>query len=133
MEAAMTGIRFFNIHRPWEDWVGVFVGVLIGLSPWLTAQQHNQSVIWNAVLVGALALGLALAQLANVSRQRWEEIGEIACGLWLIASPFIFDYAKSGTLRSWHFFLGAILVLIATLELWQDWTQSDQELARHRH
>ena len=125
----MSGIRFFNIHRSWEDWVGMLIGVLIGFSPWLADQQHDQSVMWNAVLVGALVL--VLAQLEYVSLQRWEEIGEIALGLWLMASPFIFGYAESGALHHWHFVLGGIVVLLAALELWQDWTLSDKELAKH--
>ena len=125
----MSGIRLFNVHRSWEDCVSMLLGVLIGFSPWLAGQQHDQSVMWNAVLVGALVLGLA--QLEYVSLQRWEEIGEIACGLWLITSPFTFGYAEGGALRFWHFSLGTIVVLIAALELWQDWTLSDEELAQH--
>ena len=107
----------------------MLIGVLIGFSPWLAEQQNDQTVMWNAVLVGALVLGLA--QLEYVSLQRWEEIGEIVCGLWLIASPFTFGYAESGALRYWHFVLGAIVALLAALELWQDWTLSDKELAQH--
>jgi hypothetical protein len=125
----MSGIRFLNIHRPWEDWVSMLIGVLVGISPWLADQRHDQTVMWNAVLVGALVLGLA--QLEYVSLRRWEEIGELACGLWLIASPFTFGYAESGALRYWHFILGTIVVLIAAVELWQDWTLSDKELAQH--
>ena len=131
----MSGIRFFNIHRPWEDWVSMLIGVLIGFSPWLAEQQHDQAVMWNAVLVGALVFGLA--QLEYVSLHRWQaigeagEIGEIACGLWLMASPFTFGYAEAGALRYWHFALGAIVALLAALELWQDWSLSDEELAQH--
>jgi hypothetical protein len=125
----MSGIQLFNVHRSWEDWVSMLIGVLIVISPWLAEQQHDQAVNWNAALVGALVLGLA--QLEYVSLQLWEEIGEIACGLWLIASPFTFGYAEVGALRYWHFILGAIVVLIAALELWQDWTLSDKERAQH--
>ena len=124
----MSGILFFNVHRSWEDWVTMLMGVVIAISPWLAVQQHGQTVIWNAVLVGALVLGIA--QLEYVRRQRWGEIGEIACGIWLMASPFAFGYAGSGVLRYWHFMLGAIVALLAALELWQDWTLSDEELAR---
>lgn len=125
----MLGIRFFNIHRPWEDWVSMLIGVMIGISPWLAEQQHDQTGMWNAILIGALVLGLA--QLQYVSLQRWEAIGEIACGLWLIASPFTFGYAEAGALRYWHFALGAIVALLAALELWQDWSLSDKELTQH--
>ena len=125
----MSGIRFLKIHRSWEDWLGMLIGVLIGISPWLAEQQVDQAVMWNAVLVGALVLGLA--QLEYVSLQRWEETGEIVLGLWLIASPFTFGYAETGALRYWHFILGAIVALLAALELWQDWRLSDKELAKH--
>ena len=125
----MSGTRFLTIHRSWEDWVGMLIGVLIVISPWLAEQRGDQAVIWNAVLVGALVLGLA--QLEYVSLQRWAETGEIVLGLWLIASPFTFGYAEAGALRYWHFILGAIVVLLAALKLWQDWRLSDKEFAQH--
>ena len=125
----MSSIGFFNVHRSWEDWISMLVGVLIGLSPWLTGQQDNPAILGNALLVGLLVFGFA--QLTYVSQLRWEEIGEIACGLWLIASPFTFGYAESGALRYWHFLLGAAVVLLAALELWQDWKLSEKELAQH--
>jgi SPW repeat len=126
-EVVMTGIRFLSIHRNWEDWLAMLIGVLIGLSPWLAGQQDNQAVMWNAVIVGALVIALAALELSSL--QRWEEIGEIACGLWLVVSPFIFGYA--GALMYWHLILGAAVVLLASLELWQDWKLSEQELAQH--
>jgi SPW repeat len=125
----MAVIRLFNIHRTWEDWLGMLLGVLIGLSPWLAGQQDNQLVMWNAVIVGALVIGLAALELASL--QRWEEAGAIACGLWLIASPFVFGYAEAGALRYWHFGLGTAVALLAVLELWQDWRLSEKELAHH--
>ncbi len=125
----MSGIRFFKIHGSWEDWVSMLLGVVIGLSPWLADQQDHQAVMWNAILVGACVL--VLAQLEYVSLQRWEEGCEIVLGLWLVASPFTFGYANAGTLRYWHFVLGAAVVVLAVLELWQDWKLSDKELAEH--
>ena len=125
----MAGMRIFDVHRTWEDWIGILFGVLIGLAPWLAGQQSDQSVMWNGILVGSLVLALAAVELVDL--HRWEESGEIACGLWLIASPYIFGYAGTGTLQYWHFGLGAAVVLLAAVELWQDWTLSDKELARH--
>jgi SPW repeat-containing protein len=123
----MAGI--FKVHRTWEDWVGIALGVLIGFSPWLTGQQNDAVVSWNAVIVGALVLALAALELAGL--QRWEEVCEVVCGLWLIASPFVFGYIGTGTLGYWHFVLGVLVVLLAAWELWQDWKLSDKELARH--
>jgi hypothetical protein len=110
MEETMAGIRFFNVHRTWEDWFGMALGLLI------------------AIAVGAVVLLLAESELVNL--QRWEESLELLCGVWLIASPFMFDYAGS-VLATWHFALGGIVAVLAVFELWQDWTLSDQDLVQH--
>lgn len=123
----MAGI--FKIHRTWEDWASIVLGVLIGLSPWLAGQQDDAAVNWNAVILGAVVIALAALELAGL--QRWEEVGEIACGLWLVVSPFMFGYADAGVLRYWHFALGALVALLAVVELWQDWKLSEKELAQH--
>lgn len=133
----MSVERFLNIHRSWEDWCGMLLGLLITLSPWTTGQAnfglgaHAESgmVILNAVCVGILVFGLA--QLEYIALRRWEEVGEIALGFWLIASPHIFGYSGGGTLRLWHTVLGGSVILLGVLKLWQDWDLSDDELARH--
>lgn len=125
----MAGIRFFGVHRTWEDWTGIALGVLIGLSPWFAGVQDFQAAAWNAVAVGVLVLVLSAFELVDLHRS--EEVGEIALGLWLIASPFTFGYADGGALMVWHFALGAVVALLAAVELWQDWSLSDKELARH--
>jgi hypothetical protein len=125
----MADIRILNMHRNWEDWLGMALGAIIGLSPWLAGEQDNPAILWNVVIVGALVIALAAMELASL--QRWEEGLEIAAGLWLAASPFIFGYADAGTLRYWHFILGAGVMVLAVLELWQDWKLSDKQLAQH--
>ena len=124
----MAGIRFFNIHRTWEDWVGMLLGLLIGLSPWITGQTGSELPMLNAVLFGAVVLLLAESELVDL--HRWEESLELLCGLWLIASPFVFGYADTALAAS-HFALGGIVALLAVIELWQDWTLSDQQLVHH--
>ena len=122
-------IRFFDAHRSWEDWLGMLLGVLTGLSPWISGQMGSQTMMLNAILVGAIVFVLGEYEAADL--HRWQEVGEIALGSWLAASPFIFDYSADGTLRFWHFVLGAVIVILAVLELWQDWNLSDEELAEH--
>jgi len=129
MEETMAGIRFFKVHRTLEDWFGIVLGVLIGLSPWIAGHADGQLSMLNAIAVGAAVLLLAESEL--VDPHRWEETGEILCGLWLIASPFVFGYAEAGGLATWHFARGGIVVLLAVIELWQDWTLTDKELVQH--
>ena len=59
----------------------------------------------------------------------WEEVAEIGCGAWLIYSPFNVGYG--GALRVWHFVLGALVILLALVELVQDWRLSAEQRLRH--
>jgi SPW repeat len=106
------------------------------VSPWFPMQASHEAVdaersamILNTFVVGMLVFGLA--QLEYVALQRWEEVGEIVLGLWLIASPFVFGYSDDAKLQIWHAILGGLVVLVGALQLWQDWNLSDQELADH--
>lgn len=131
----MSGIDLLSKHRTWEDWLGMLLGVLIVVSPWFPFSSHDvmdaerSTMILNTFAVGMLVFGLA--QLEYVALQRWEEVGEIALGLWLIVSPFILGYAGDEALRAWHIALGAMVALLGALQLWQDWRLSEQDLAEH--
>jgi peptidoglycan/LPS O-acetylase OafA/YrhL len=131
----MSGFGFIRKHRTWEDWLGMLLGVLIVVSPWFPFSNHDVMdaergiMILNTFVVGMLVFGLG--QLEYVALQRWEEVGEIAFGLWLIASPMILGYSGDEALRVWHITLGAIVALLGTLQLWQDWRLSEQELTKH--
>jgi peptidoglycan/LPS O-acetylase OafA/YrhL len=128
----MSGFGFIRKHRTWEDWFGMLLGVLIVVSPWFPFSNHDVMdaergiMILNTFVVGMLVFGLG--QLEYVALQRWEEVGEIAFGLWLIASPMILGYSGDEALRAWHITLGAIVALLGALQLWQDWRLSEQEL-----
>jgi len=128
----MSDLRFFKTHRTWEDWLGMLLGVLIVLSPWFSTQASHETagdrsyVILNTFAVGMIIMGLA--QLEYVALQRWEEVAEIVLGLWLVASPYIFGYSGDGVLVFWHSGLGGLVVLLAALQLWQDWGLNDQEM-----
>ena len=133
----MFGVRFFDTHRPWEDWVGMLLGILIAISPWGSGEANHGLgslsdpglALMNTVLVGVLVFGLA--QLEYISLRRWEEVCEMALAIWLIMSPYVFGYSPDGVLRFWHAILGGAVLLLAALKLWQDWELSDRDLAQH--
>jgi O-antigen/teichoic acid export membrane protein len=110
-------------HRTWEDGAGLVLGLMIGLSPWFYDEPVVPVVLLNSGLTGLAVL--ALAQLELVRLRRWEEVAQLACGLWLTASPFIFHYAHQDHLRLWHWALGSVVSILALLELWQDWNRAD--------
>jgi hypothetical protein len=103
-------------HRGWEDVVSACIGVLIILSPVVADIDPGVAVFISAGLAGTLITMLALLEL--MSLERWEEVLELACGLWVVVSPLVFGYG--GTLRFVHFVLGAAVAVLALLELWQD-------------
>jgi hypothetical protein len=113
----------------------MLLGVLIVLSPWFPTHTGHEVdadrsfLILNTFTIGIVVFGLA--QLQYVALQRWEEVAEIVAGLWLVASPYIFGYSGDGLLQFWHAALGGLVMLLAALQLWQDWDLSDQELAQH--
>ena len=113
----------------------MLLGILIALSPWFPIQQGELSdsgrsiIILNTVTVGVIVFGLA--QLEYVSLQRWEEVAGILAGLWLILSPYLFGYHSEGLLRFYHSSFGALAVLLSTLQLWQDWELTEQDMLKH--
>ena len=134
----MSDFGFFNTHRTWEDWLGMLLGVLIVLSPWFPTQAGHEVVdaersyvILNTFTVGILVF--AVAQLEYIALRRWEELAAILLALWLIVSPYVFGYHGDGLLRFYHSTLGGLVLLLGTLQLWQDWELSDQDLLRHGH
>lgn len=113
-------------HRTWEDGLGLLLGIMIGLSPWL----YEEASVVPAVVLNSAVTGLAvlaLAQLEIVRLRRWQEVAQLACGGWLVASPFIFDYGHQDHLRIWHWGLGTIVAALAAFELWQDWDMAGRE------
>jgi hypothetical protein len=132
----MSDFGFFKTHRTWEDWLGMLLGVLIILSPWFPTQASHEIVDAgrSVVIVNTFAVGILvffLAQLEYVALQRWEEVTAILLALWLIVSPYILGYHGDGLLRFYHSTLGGLVLLLATLQLWQDWELSDQDLLKH--
>ncbi len=110
------GHGWFTEHRGWEDFCSAGLGVLILLSPILVGAEATTAITISAGLVGVVITMLALLEI--MSLQRWEEVLELLCGLWVVISPMVFNYG--GTLRLAHFVLGGLVVLLALLELWQD-------------
>ncbi len=106
--------NWFTEHRGWEDFCSALFGGLIILSPVIDGTSTVITV--NAGIFGVLIVGLALVEY--MSLERWEEILELACGGWIMASPFVLQYGDS--LRLIHLILGGGVVFLALFELWQD-------------
>lgn len=122
----MSGNQIFNTHRTWEDWLVMLCGALVVISPALVGETHDASAWLNAVTIGVLIVGVGFLEYSVP--QRWEEVGLAVLGCWLIVSPFIFGYSDAGALRFWHSGLGGLAIVLAVLQLWQDWNLTDKDL-----
>lgn len=115
MSISING-KWFTEHRRWEDIFSACLGVLIVLSPWIAGADERVAVMVNAGLAGVLITALALLEMVQL--RRWEEILEMICGAWIVASPFVFRF--DGALRTLSFVLGGAVVFLAIFEYWQD-------------
>jgi hypothetical protein len=116
-------------HHTWEDWATIVLGLIIGLTPWFVGESMTAATTANAIVLGLLVLGLGVYEL--VSLRRWEEVALFVCGLWVMVSPWVYGYAAAGQLRVWHIVLGALVALLALVQIWQDWSLSREDLAKH--
>jgi hypothetical protein len=103
-------------HRRWEDIVTMILGVAILVSPMFGETAGNTTMIATTAIVGAAIV--VLGALEQIFLRRWEEFLTLLCGVWMMSSPFVLEYA--GTLRNWHIALGAAVAVLALLEIWQD-------------
>ena len=96
-EASGDKLEIESSHRNWEDLLGIFFGVVIMLAPWITEETSNSSAVLNAAVAGLVVMILAEADLVDF--RRWIGASQLVCGAWIAASPLIFGYGSSGSLR----------------------------------
>lgn len=113
----MPTIPAVKMHRAKLDWLLLASGVAIALTPWLTRETADQTVVANAVLAGIAVM--MLAELDLVQARRWVAMSQITCCAWVSISPFALGYAGSGVLWLWHLATGLAVLLVGGLELMQ--------------
>ena len=108
--------RYLIRHRSWEDFLFLAIGVIMLISPIFVAETYSTSVYLSAGIAGCAVAAIAMLEL--VSLRRWEEVLELACGIWLIAAPWILGFG--GAMAGLHITAGIFVGALAILELWQD-------------
>src|SRR5262245_37816197 len=100
----------------WQDIACMALGVLTLLSPWIVQDDPSGLVKLNAAVVGLVILVVSELELAGHTVT--EEAANAGAGVWLMASPLVFGYG--GELMIWHLVLGALVVVFAAVEYWQE-------------
>ncbi len=120
----MANMKLRSSDRTWADWLGIVLGIVIALAPWIVEETANEAAIINAAIAGLTVM--MLAELDLVSLRRWTEIAQVICGAWVAASPLIFGYSGAGSLRVWHVIAGLVVVVLGVIELRQPGAEGDE-------
>ncbi len=81
----------------WENWLSLVLGVWFFILPWTASSSLlTTAASWNAWVAGAGIVVSAIFALREL--KPWEEWVNIALGVWVMISPWTFDYAKDATL-----------------------------------
>lgn len=97
----------------WENWLNLILGSWLVLTPWIFGAEYTEAptaaMDWNVWLIGLAVIvfaGMALQEL-----KAWEEWVNLALGMWLFLSPWIFGYVdKAGMFWNSLIVGGAIAV-----------------------
>ena len=73
----MTSWKLRSSHRNWEDWLGIFLGIVIVLAPWIAEETANSSAVINAAVAGLFVMILAEADLVDFSPLYWSKSGGV--------------------------------------------------------
>ena len=100
----------------WQDWVTYFLGLWVFGSPWFLEHSMMTEMpgggiraMWNLWLVGLAVVLLAI--VAVEAFRAWEEWVNVALGAWLLVSPWVLGFSRSGTLM-WNAVIFGALVLV---------------------
>jgi len=96
------------------DIVNFSLGTILFFSPWLfslSAGAPRQT----ASIIGLLIAVLSIAALAAFAV--WEEWLNLAAGLWLIATPWLFSFEDSKAITV-EVLIGTAVAALAAFEVW---------------
>lgn len=115
MATRMGSLRLVE-HRRWQDILVMILGAAILVSPMFGGITGNTMMMVTIALAGAAIL--ILGGVEQLFLRRWEEFLTLLCGIWVMLAPYVLEYGAP--LRMWHIGLGAVVAILALLELWQD-------------
>lgn len=95
----------------WQDTVNLILGAALFVAPWVLGFAGEQAPAFNAYIVGAVIVALALAAL--FAFQVWEEWVSAALGAWLIISPWVLGFSGHTEALYSHVLVGIATIVLA--------------------
>ena len=96
--------------------VNVIAGIVLAFSPWFLGYTMATAAAWNAWVVGAVLIAIALA--AIYAHHQSEEWMSMIVGIWAIVSPWALGFAALSAAVTVHVPVGIIVAAVAAMILW---------------
>jgi uncharacterized membrane protein HdeD (DUF308 family) len=93
------------------------LGLILLLCPWLLGFETTRSASWTAGTGGLVIAVISAAALTQ--RAEWHEWVDLAAGLGLVASPWLFGFMDVTTAAVIHVVLGGLVAALAAVEIWR--------------
>ena len=97
------------------DTVNGIVGLLLFIAPWALGFVASAAAAWNAWIVGALAVAVAVVALFQSAR--WLPWAYVVLGLWAIVAPWALGFAATTDAMYAHVIAGLVLAAVAAYEI----------------
>lgn len=93
--------------------LNILLGIWLIISPWIYGYTAANGVggVWNSVIVGIIIAVLAAIRFFGAFSQAWMSWINALLGLWMIISPWVYNYTLD-TGRMWNSIIVGILVVI---------------------
>jgi hypothetical protein len=108
--------------------LSIIAGIWILISPWVRGYAVDTGGMWNSVIVGIVIAVLALIRASGAYTLAWLSWINAILGLWLIISPWVYDY-DNNTEGNWNSIILSIIVCI--LAVWG--AQASRSSRQERH
>ena len=106
----------------WQDWTSFALGLWLAVSPWIVGYDADHSATGNAAFIG---VALALTAHFEIGLDElWAEWVNFAVGLWLLAAPFLLEFASPAAMAN-CIVVGCLVCALAASAL-----QLDKEMGR---
>ncbi len=96
----------------WQDWVGVVLGVLLFISPFVFGGMVSPGAEWTAVIGGVLLMFVTLVDLSNPAN-RAAEWTEGVLGVLLFIAPWVLGFTGLSAMAWSAWIVGVLSVLLA--------------------
>lgn len=95
------------MQQRWQDWVGLVLGVLLFLSPWIVGYAAVTAAAASAWVIGIATVVFFAIALAKP--EQWEEWVNLVLAVLLLLAPFVLGFTGA-TGAAWSHWILAILI-----------------------